>query len=106
MKKKKYLYTIYRQDGSIEKLDPCPKKTFKELYEILDCSTIELIPKVYFETKGWGRCVCYGDEEARFNDENHRNPHFNVLMENGRAWDVVGDIVKEEVYHEDSHSLV
>lgn len=98
---KLYQYTILKQDGSIEKLEPCKKKTFKELYKILNCQLIEIIPTAYYEDKKHGRCKMYGDEEARLLETNHRNPHFNVLLGQVRIgelreWDVVGDIVKEQ----------
>jgi len=41
----------------------------------------------------------YGDEEARFNENNKRNPYFeSIVAEDGAVWDVVGDIIKEEVF--------
>ncbi len=99
---KLYKYTRLGQDGSIEDLGVSKKKTFNELYDILDCSTIEIIPFAYYKGLGHGRCSMYGDEEARFVIENNRNPHFNVLKGNPdlgepAEWDIVGDIVKEEV---------
>lgn len=97
---KLYQYTIFKQDGSVETLEPCPKKQFfgeGGLYGLLNCSTIELIPSAYYKGKKLGRVNMYGDEEARFNAKNHRNPHFNVLKDHlGEEWDVVGDIVMEK----------
>jgi len=99
--KKLYKYTVLRQDGTVQVLPPCEKKEFRGaggLYDLLDCGTIEIIPKVYY--KPTGRFTLYGDEEGRFNDENHTNPHFEVIIDMfGQRCDVVGDIVKEEVYH-------
>ncbi len=101
--KKQYKYTLLKQDGTVEDLGVGPKRSFKELYGVLNCSTIEIINHAYYEGRGYGRCTMLGDEEARFNSENHRNPHFNVLKgdpELGEEleWDVVGDIIKEEVF--------
>jgi len=92
---KQYKYTIYKQDGTIEVLPISKKKDFKELYIILNCSTIEIIPSDYYP-KGFGHATVFGDEEGRLNEDNHRNPHFKVLAE---GYDVIGNVIKEEVYH-------
>jgi hypothetical protein len=99
---KLYQYTIYNQDGTIEALEPCPKKGFigdNGLYELLNCSTIQLIPSDYYKGLDFGKCTVYGDEEGRFNKNNQQNPHFNDL---GDGYNLVGNIVKEEVYHPDN----
>ena len=95
---KQYKYTLLKQDGTIEDLGTGKQKDFKEFYSLLHCSTIEIIPHDYYA----GRATMYGDEEARFNSENKRNPHFRVLqgnqlLEEVAEWDVVGNIIKEEV---------
>lgn len=96
---KLYKYTIYKQDGTIEELEPCPGKDFKALYKMLNCEIIELIPDLYYKSKNWGKVTVYGDEEGRFNSENIRNPHFDVLIDaDGSEWDVVGNLIKEEVW--------
>jgi len=92
---KQYKYTIYKQDGTIEVLPISKKKDFEELYKILNCSIIEIIPSDYYPA-GFGHSTVYGDEEGRFNENNHRNPHFKVLAD---GWDVVGNVIREEVYH-------
>lgn len=94
---KLYQYTLLYQDGTTDKLPPCPKKTFHELYRLLGCDMIEIIPSDYYNKMGWGKCTVYGDEEARFNSDNHMNPHFHVLAP---GFDIVGNCIKEEVYHE------
>jgi hypothetical protein len=94
---KQYQYTLLKQDGTKEELGVSPKKTFKDFYNILHCSIIEIIPPAYYKGKGYGRCSMYGDEEGRFNSDNERNSHFNVLASD---YDVVGDIIMERVYHE------
>ena len=91
---KQYKYTLYKQDGTIEEIGVGKKKNFQDFYKILNCSMIEHIPHDYYPEKS-GHAEFWGDEEGRFNSENHRNPHFKVL---GEGWDVVGDIIKEEVY--------
>ncbi len=97
---KQYKYTLLKQDGTTQDLGVSRKKEFKELYTILDCSTIAIIPSDYYNGLNYGRCTMYGDDEGRFNSNNHRNPHFKVLGDAvyGDVWDVVGNIVKEEVY--------
>lgn len=95
--KKLYKYTILKQDGTKEELPLSPKKNFAELYKILNCDIIEIIPSDYYKRAGWGHCTVYGDEEGRFNSKNNRNPHFEAIMAGGMVWDVVGDCVKEEV---------
>ena len=96
---KQYAYTILRHNGDIKRYPPCKKKTFKDFYRMLNCTTIEIIPRDYYKNKGYGHCEMYGDEEARFNEDNKRNPYFDTIVaEDGLVWDVVGDIIKEEVF--------
>ena len=102
---KQYLYTLYKQDGTIEVLPISKKKSFNEIYKILNCETIEIIPSAYYPD-GFGLVTVYGDEEARFNENNKRNPHFKVLKGDPKLgelpeWDTVGDLLKEEVYKGD-----
>ena len=100
---KQYKYTLLKQDGSTEDLGVSKKKSLQELYEAIGCNMIEIIPSAYWVGKGFGRCTMYGDEEGRFVETNHRNPHFKVLVDdNGGVWDVVGNILKEEVYAQDT----
>jgi hypothetical protein len=97
--KKQYKYTLYKQDGTIVDLGTSRKKTFEEMYKILNCNLIEIIPHDYAVFKGYYEL--YGDEEARYNENNHRNPHFKVLIDVlNQPWDIVGDVIKEEVYHD------
>lgn len=99
---KQYLYTLYKQDGTIEVLPVSSKKSFAEMYKILNCTTIEIIPSAYYPDN-FGRATVYADEEARFSENCGRNPHFKVLKGNPALgepleWDTVGDLLKEEVY--------
>ncbi len=99
---KLYKYTILEQGGGIRELPPCKKKEFRGaggLYDLLGASMIEIIPPDYYKSRKYGHCTMYGDEEGRFNTNNHRNPHFDTIVDgyDGSVWDVVGDIVKEEV---------
>lgn len=92
-----YRYTILKQDGTKEVLPLTNKKRFDGkdgLYQLLNCSTIEVIPADYYRGLGFGHCTMFGDEEGRFNTNNKANPHFNNF---GDDWNVVGDIVMEEV---------
>lgn len=97
--KKFYKYTLLKQDGTEKELGIMPKQGLNVFYKILNCTTIEMIPPDYYDNKN---CTLYGDEEARFNENNIRNPHFKVLKNEAlfgdKEWDVVGDIIKEEVY--------
>ncbi len=96
---KLYQYTILKQDGTSKVLPVSPKKDSKELYKLLNCTTIEIIPSSYYSGLNWGRCIVFGDEEGRYNRLNERNPHFNVIQDIfGAPWDVVGDCIREEVY--------
>jgi hypothetical protein len=106
-----YEYTLLKQDGTIEALGAFHKElpfrtetnqktgeVTKGLYAYLNCTTIECIPAQYYENQDWltdKETVCFGDEEGRFNNENHTNPHFSVLHDpDGGRWDCVGDIVR------------
>lgn len=90
---KMYQYTLLKQDGTIDDLGQSPEKSLEELYEILECDLVEIIPSPYYAGKGHGKCIMWGDEEGRFNSNNVRNPHFNVLA---GGYDVVGNIVKQQ----------
>lgn len=96
---KLYEYTLLKQDGTKSDLGRSVKKDFKVFYNLLNCRTIEIIPNDYAYDK---RATYYGDEEARYNTYNHRNPHFKVLKDAiyGDEWDIVGDIIMEKVYHD------
>lgn len=92
-----YKYTLLKQDGTELNLGVSKQKPFSELYKFLNCGTIEIIEPTYWKERGYGKCTMYGDEEARFNSNNHRNPHFNVIEDlDGNEWDVVGDIIEEK----------
>lgn len=107
---KRYQYTIYRHTGAVEALRTNGKQlSFQTvtnsktgevtpgLYSLLDCRTIELIPRDYYPDGTGKNAVFYGDEEARFNTDNKRNPHMKLLEDFfGNPWDVVGDVIKEE----------
>jgi hypothetical protein len=108
MAKKLYQYTVYKQDGTIEKLEPRPKMEWPGeggLYELIGngCGHIELLPKDYVPKEFGRRGEYFIDGEGRFNSTNYRNPHFKVLTGDifspSDEWDVVGNVVKEEVYH-------
>ncbi len=95
--KKLYEYTLLKQDGTSEYLGVSKQKTLKELYKILECSTIEVIPVDYYKSRKHGRrCTMWGDEEGRYKEGNTTNPHFDVLSP---GWDVVGNILKEQRYY-------
>jgi len=102
--KKQYKYTLLKKDGSTEDLIIGKKKDFSYFRKVLNCSMIEHIPHAYYPDAS-GHAEFWGDEEGRYNIDNNRNPHFKVLRGNPywgdkSDWDVVGDIIKEEVYKE------
>jgi hypothetical protein len=97
--KKLYQYTVLRQDGTKEVLPLSPKMNFDQFRFLLGCQTIEHIPSDYYKGLGYGRCEVWGDEESRFNSNNIRNPHMKILYDyEGNPWDVVGDVILEQVY--------
>lgn len=90
---KKYHYFLLKMDGTKEDLGISPEKDFQEMYKILDCSTIQIVPPIYYS----GRGKVFVDEEGRFHAKNKRNPHFKVLTDKfGAEWDVVGNAIVEE----------
>ena len=94
---KAYKYTLLKQDGTTREW-VCSKLPFSEIYKELNCSMIEVIPNSYYPEGTKRGAICYGDEEGRFNQDNHRNPHMKVLKDfDGAEWDCVGNILKEEV---------
>ena len=86
-----YQYTLLKMDGTKEDLGISKKKELSEMYKILDCQLVEVIPDAYYE--GFGRVTMWGDEEGRFNENNTRNPFFKVLAPD---YDVVGNILMEK----------
>jgi hypothetical protein len=94
MAKKQYQYTIYRTNGDIEVLPPCPKKEWSGpggLYELIGCHMLEAVPKPYYPAGISKRAYVWCDEEGLFKANAQRNPHFGNQ--------IVGDAVAEEVYH-------
>lgn len=91
-----YEYTLLKQDGTTENLGVYPQKaTHDQLYKMLGCFTVQIIPETYYE--GHGRCTMWADEDGRFIDTNRRNPHFKVLQDpSGYEFDVVGNVLKEK----------
>lgn len=96
--KKMYKYTLYKTNGTKEEVIS-PKKSFSELYVMIGCDVIQLIPRVFCADKG--RYTLYGDEEGRLKRDWVRNPHFKIVNDTlfGEDTFVVGNIVKEEVFH-------
>ena len=97
---KLYQYTIYRQDGSIEKLEPGKKREWPGkdgLYELIGCTTIQEVPKVYFPKGLNKRGHAWCDEEGLFNSKLQRNPNF-VAFDGSY---IVGNVVLEEVFYDE-----
>ena len=101
-----YRYTLYKPDGSSTVVGEYKRglsfKTTakrKGMYDLLDCRTIEIIPRDYYpESDAQNENVTYfGDEEARFVDDYQTNRHMKVLFDHrGGKWDVVGSLIREE----------
>lgn len=106
----KYVYTLIRPDGSSKEIGSYKKelnfqdcvrdgKKVEGMYKVLDCRTIELIPRDYYpESDAKNENVTYfGDEEGRFVAHPEQNRHMKVIIDNrGNIWDVVGSVVREE----------
>lgn len=91
-----YIYTILKQNGQIETLEPCKTKwKYEQLRKQVD-GMIEIIPETYYP-KGMKGTV-YGNEEARFNSNNTRNQCMLVITDDfyGDEWDCVGDLLLEQ----------
>lgn len=90
------LYTLLKMDGTEEELLQTEKEVeLSQLYKWLNCTTVKLIPSDYYPDGMQG--TVFGNEEGRFNDDNHRNPHMKVLHDPmGQAWDTVGDLLLEQ----------
>jgi len=98
---KLYKYTILKDDGTKQVLAPRSKMDLEELQGMVG-GLIEIVPTDYYVKQGWNpKCTVYINKEGRFDSNNKRNPHFNVLHDNeGNPWDIVGVALREEVYHE------
>lgn len=104
----RYRYTLLRQDGTKEEIGIYTEELKFSgkggLYELLgNIDTIELIPNDYYEyshkiniTLDLPIICMYGDEESRYNTENHRNPWFAFFNTPGGVFDIVGDVIAEE----------
>lgn len=101
--KQLYKYTLLRQDGSRYEGEPRPKMELKEMYEILGCEIVAVIPEDYYPDDTIGkRITIWGDDEARYVEGAHRNPHMKVLNGNPEIgepaeWDCVGNLLQEEM---------
>lgn len=97
--KKMYEYTVYHQNGDVEGWKQ-PKMSFDDMRQLVSGGhcMLELIPKDYWPKEIGRAGNVWGDEEGRFNSDNHRNPHFRVIVDNeGHEWDCVGKLVHEKV---------
>lgn len=102
----KYIYTLVKEDGTSKKIGEYSRalsfKTTQKrtgMYDLLNCKTIELIPRDYYpEADILNHNVTYfGDEEARFEKDVQRNRHMKTLIDShNNIWDVVGDLIREE----------
>jgi len=102
----KYIYTLIKEDGTSKKIGEysrtLPFKSSQKrtgMYELLDCTTIELIPRDYYPAADKVNLdvTYFGDEEARFEKDVKRNRHMSVLVDDhANIWDVVGDLIREE----------
>ncbi len=101
-----YKYTLLKQDGTTDLIGERLKEMeLAEMYKLLDCHLVEVIPDSYYPDGTADTTVIFGDEEGRFKSTNHRNPHMKVLKDtgfeyaNGSApaeWDCVGDLLLVE----------
>lgn len=101
-----YTYTVYKEDGSSNEVVESARqlgfkatKTKPGLYDMLNCSTIEIIPRDYYPEPDSNNpnVTYYGDEEGRFVEGVTRNRRMKVIIaNNGLIWDVVGTVVREE----------
>ncbi len=100
MAKSKYNYTLYKEDGTKEVIaENVERKTVQEMYPILDCQLVELIPRDYYPKEDIENenVLFWGDEEGRMIDEPVRNPHMQVLYDvEGNPWDCIGNLIREE----------
>ena len=93
-----FRYTLLMQDGRKSlPMHTSKELEFSEMYKMLECQTIEMIPRDYYPEGTPESAVIWGDEEGRFNNRNYRNPHMKVLHDNrGGEWDCVGDLLLQE----------
>lgn len=99
--KKLYQYTVYRADGTISKLDPQPKLDYREIYKLINCSTFQLVPTVYFPKSISKRATAFCDEEGLFKQPLIANPFFVPYTDKlfGDTSRIFGDVLVQEVYH-------
>lgn len=99
-----YHYKLYKQDGEVVDLGVRDSMPVKEMYQVLDCTMVEVIPRPYYpETdKADSNVTYWGDEEGRYKDGNQRNPFMEVLQGDTKLgepaeWDCVGNLLREEI---------
>lgn len=98
---KLYSYTIFKADGTIEKLPPQKKMDYTEYYPLIGCTTFQIVPKVYYADGMNKRATAYCDEEGLFKTPLVANPHFKPYHDDFFNDDsaIYGNVLMEEVYH-------
>ncbi len=99
----KFKYEMLNQDGTRHTLKQTHKLSLKEIYALLDCTNVELIPQAYYpkeyqSDEALEHNIFWADGEGRFNSDNHRNPFMQVLKGNPNIgepyeWDCVGNML-------------
>jgi|SRR6516165_8589465 hypothetical protein len=97
-----YKYILLNQNGSRREFGSrTAQMTLQEMKKHLDCQIIAVIPHAYYPTAlDKDNVTIYGDDEGRFNSDNHRNDHMKVLYGDPSIgeppiWDCVGDMLVE-----------
>jgi hypothetical protein len=97
-----YKYTILNQNGSRYELGTrVAQMTHQQMRKLLNCHTLAVIPHAYYPiVLDKDNVTIYGDDEGRFNSDNHRNDHMKVLygdpgIGEPAIWDCVGDLLVE-----------
>lgn len=84
----KYDYVLYMQDGTKREWLGVEKQTFEQIKVLLDCDTLEPVPRQYIdENKDMHlegvtdseTAILWGNEEARFVEGNKTNHWFKVI---------------------------
>lgn len=89
-----YSYTLYSPNGQTTTGTARPKMTLAELQTAVG-GFIEIVPRPYYAHQKWGRCTVYVNGDGKTSEEK-RNPFFKDF---GDGFNLVGNALKEEVYH-------
>lgn len=98
-KHRRFRYELLKQDGTIKHFDAGKRKKLGEMYKILGCQQVHVVPGAFFTEKYAGKAVGYQDAETTLNPFAEANPLFKRVPgeadEEVEFYEVSGDVLME-----------